>query len=285
MFSGMSDELHNRRSESGYILPPTDEHRVDESPLPVSSSQDRPSLALGAEQRTPLTTNQQGQILSAPAELRDPHRKLTTTGGKKPQPGLSLDVRRSPPIELDEAAPLRALKNPPSDDILEEVSAGQHSEPLLQRSSLGRVEEEDDDGDGRERRTTSPSKPVQNRPGDDYPASPSASHAEPFATAASAHDPTTPDQDPDVWGEPFKIEWVRTDRLPFFRTRHLRNPWNHGREVKVSRDGTEIEPGVGKELLEEWDRPPPSPSSSAPPTTPATRPQRRGSRPPFYHPP
>jgi hypothetical protein len=29
------------------------------------------------------------------------------------------------------------------------------------------------------------------------------------------------------WGTPFKIQWIRKDPLPFHRTRHLRNPWNH----------------------------------------------------------
>lgn len=29
------------------------------------------------------------------------------------------------------------------------------------------------------------------------------------------------------WGTPFKVKWIRTDSLPFTRTRHLRNPWNH----------------------------------------------------------
>jgi len=29
------------------------------------------------------------------------------------------------------------------------------------------------------------------------------------------------------WGTPFKVKWIRTDPLPFHRTRHLRNPWNH----------------------------------------------------------
>ena len=53
----------------------------------------------------------------------------------------------------------------------------------------------------------------------------------------------------------FRIEWIRTDSLPFYRTRHLRNPWNRGREVKVSRDGTELEPTVGQQLLDKWDRP------------------------------
>jgi len=62
-----------------------------------------------------------------------------------------------------------------------------------------------------------------------------------------------PDGTPrEGWGESFKIEWLCTDRLPFYRTRHLRNPWNHDREIKVSRDGTELEPSVGQKLLDNW---------------------------------
>lgn len=64
---------------------------------------------------------------------------------------------------------------------------------------------------------------------------------------------------PEVWGRPFRVDWIRTTHLPFIRTRHLRNPWNNGREVKVSRDGTELEPSIGRQLLEEWDKTPPPP--------------------------
>jgi len=52
------------------------------------------------------------------------------------------------------------------------------------------------------------------------------------------------------WGKPFKVEWVRVQKLPFHRTRHLRNAFNGNREVKISRDGTEVEPNVGAQLLE-----------------------------------
>ena len=58
----------------------------------------------------------------------------------------------------------------------------------------------------------------------------------------------------NTWGESFRVEWVCTERLPFHRIRHLRNPWNHDREVKVSRDGTELEPTVGQTLVEEWHK-------------------------------
>ena len=51
-------------------------------------------------------------------------------------------------------------------------------------------------------------------------------------------------------GKPFKVEWMSTNRLPFYRTRGLRNAWNANREVKIARDGTELEPGVGRQLVD-----------------------------------
>ncbi|KAF7303908.1 YTH domain-containing protein 1 [Mycena indigotica] len=50
------------------------------------------------------------------------------------------------------------------------------------------------------------------------------------------------------WGREFRLEWLSTKRLPFRRVEHLYNPWNNGRCVKVSRDGTELEPGLLKSL-------------------------------------
>ncbi|KAK1231149.1 hypothetical protein PQX77_005740 [Marasmius sp. AFHP31] len=52
----------------------------------------------------------------------------------------------------------------------------------------------------------------------------------------------------------FKIEWLCTERLPHTRTRHIRNPWNRDREVGFSGDGRELEPGVGQQLIDEWQR-------------------------------
>ena len=54
---------------------------------------------------------------------------------------------------------------------------------------------------------------------------------------------------PKSWGKPFKLEWISTSRVPFYRTRGLRNPWNANREVKIARDGTELEPNVGRRLV------------------------------------
>ncbi|KAK3487262.1 YT521-B-like domain-containing protein [Neurospora crassa] len=55
--------------------------------------------------------------------------------------------------------------------------------------------------------------------------------------------------EPKAWGKPFRLEWVSTIRLPFYRTRGLRNPWNSNREVKIARDGTELQPVVGRKLI------------------------------------
>lgn len=53
-----------------------------------------------------------------------------------------------------------------------------------------------------------------------------------------------------AWGKPFRVEWLSTTRLPFYRTRGLRNNLNSGREVKVARDGTELEEVVGRRLVQ-----------------------------------
>ena len=75
----------------------------------------------------------------------------------------------------------------------------------------------------------------------------------------------SPDKEEQVFGKPFRIEWISTARLPFYRTRGLRNPWNANREVKIARDGTELEPTVGRRLVGMFHRPHmgggPSPSS------------------------
>ena len=57
-----------------------------------------------------------------------------------------------------------------------------------------------------------------------------------------------------AYGKPFKIEWISTNRLPFYRTRGLRNPWNANREVKIARDGTELETSVGRRLIQMFQR-------------------------------
>jgi hypothetical protein len=50
----------------------------------------------------------------------------------------------------------------------------------------------------------------------------------------------------------FNIEWLSLDRVSFRQTRSYKNSWSHGREIKISRDGTELDPETGKRLIEQW---------------------------------
>lgn len=59
------------------------------------------------------------------------------------------------------------------------------------------------------------------------------------------------------FGRPFRIKWASTSHLPFYKVRGLRNPWNANREVKIARDGTELETSVGRRLVAMFHRPPP----------------------------
>ncbi|KAF7296719.1 hypothetical protein HMN09_01081000 [Mycena chlorophos] len=67
--------------------------------------------------------------------------------------------------------------------------------------------------------------------------------------------PESPSEDPPselCWGSDFAVTWICTDSLPFTHARGLINPWNQNRPVKISRDGTELEPNVGRALLDLW---------------------------------
>ncbi|XP_053330262.1 3'-5' RNA helicase YTHDC2 [Spea bombifrons] len=57
-------------------------------------------------------------------------------------------------------------------------------------------------------------------------------------------------------GGVFRVEWIRKDSLPFQYAHHLLNPWNDNKKVQISRDGQELEPQVGEQLLLLWDRVP-----------------------------
>ena len=50
-------------------------------------------------------------------------------------------------------------------------------------------------------------------------------------------------------GRWFQVEWLSLHKVPFYRTRGLRNPCNANREIKIARDGTEIEFHAAQRLL------------------------------------
>ncbi|KAF9189517.1 hypothetical protein BGZ51_009496 [Haplosporangium sp. Z 767] len=57
------------------------------------------------------------------------------------------------------------------------------------------------------------------------------------------------------WGIRFPIQWIHVLKVPFSKTSHLLNPLYENREVKVSKDGTEVDPIVGEQLLELFKKP------------------------------
>nr|XP_046173076.1 3'-5' RNA helicase YTHDC2 isoform X1 [Oncorhynchus gorbuscha] len=55
-------------------------------------------------------------------------------------------------------------------------------------------------------------------------------------------------------GGVFSVEWTRKESLPFQCTQQLLNPWNDNKKVQISRDGQELEPQAGGQLLQLWER-------------------------------
>ncbi|KAL5604047.1 hypothetical protein BROUX41_002039 [Berkeleyomyces rouxiae] len=57
-----------------------------------------------------------------------------------------------------------------------------------------------------------------------------------------------------AFGKPFKLDWLSTAKVPFHHTKGILNAWNGNRDVKIARDGTEIEPSAGFKLLALFER-------------------------------
>uniref|UniRef100_W5KNU3 RNA helicase n=1 Tax=Astyanax mexicanus TaxID=7994 RepID=W5KNU3_ASTMX len=55
-------------------------------------------------------------------------------------------------------------------------------------------------------------------------------------------------------GGVFRVEWIHKESLPFQFTHQVFNPWNDNKKVQISRDGQELEPQAGAQLLQLWDR-------------------------------
>ncbi|EME39976.1 hypothetical protein DOTSEDRAFT_137952 [Dothistroma septosporum NZE10] len=57
------------------------------------------------------------------------------------------------------------------------------------------------------------------------------------------------EQSGHIRSRPFQVEWLSVRRVTFQRTKGIRNPWNNNKEVKVARDGTELETDVGSKIV------------------------------------
>ncbi|KAF9261577.1 hypothetical protein L218DRAFT_1001634 [Marasmius fiardii PR-910] len=224
------------------------DHLVEESPQPFSGGPGTTSSSINfvtaaVEQR------------SAPAELKDPHRKITL---QTPAMKFSLDheklekTHRAASIpaivqrdfQLDEEAPVRAMKHPDKSS-----SEGSSPSPPAggQKGIPDGVTDSEGKGRGKQPEPRSVLLPTLSPSQESPPPTP------PLRISPRVSKDKDRERE-DTWGDSFKVDWVCTDRLPFYRTRHIRNPWNHDREIKVSRDGTELEPGVGQQLLDEWEK-------------------------------
>jgi hypothetical protein len=73
----------------------------------------------------------------------------------------------------------------------------------------------------------------------------------------------------------FKLDWIHRGEVAFLHTLHLKNPWNENKPVKISRDGQEVEPGVGEELCRLWIEHAEKPTASSQRTAPLPRKQNR----------
>lgn len=213
-----------------HFFPLSEQRLVDQSPMPVSPPHRQ---VVPGSQLEPAR-----EFLSAPAEMHNPHHRFSVPS---PAPKQSLDI------------PERVLPAAPS--LLSADNFELKAEPMLAARSRGASgsssREAQADGEGVKR---------IDKLKDEFPGSPLRTVAEEGSKEEEEAEEEKVGflrKGDENWGAPFRVEWIKTTRLPFWRTRHLRNPWNHEREVKVSRDGTELEPGVGQALLDEWDRPEP----------------------------
>lgn len=167
------------------------------------------------------------QVSSAPAELHNPHHRLSHST-QNMGAGIPRTIK-SLPFELDADGPYRALRN---------QSNSQAAHPTMPSYS----------GEGEDTLESSGDAALQTVDED------------------VSEDIDSPKESlAETWGRPFRVDWIRMDHLSFSCTKHLRNPWNHGREVKISRDGTELEPSIGRQLLEEWNKRPPQLADSLAP--------------------
>ena len=236
------DKGKHAKGKARMILSPAEHRLAESSPQPVTRQEEaglRDAEEKGSRPR-PRVPVSEGNLASAPAELHNPHRRITMSTPRTFAETIDPHMFASPQtaISLDPTAPDRARRQ----RGIERLEAGDippDLPPLAEHLT---------------RHSAPPDHPH-------VVADPSGANPAPEAQ----------------WGTPFRVQWVRVAKLPFHRTKHLRNPWNHDREVKVSRDGTELEPTVGQALLEEWDKPEPVATPTAQPSSSRRGPSGRSS--------
>jgi YT521-B-like domain len=268
------------------ILSPSENRMVGESPAPVTPGQEARLLAATSFQ------SDEGKFpeghASAPAEPHQPHRHISRPtlpreADTYPEPNTQRAGEKMHQKAMSDGHQLILRLPPPRGATVKAPAAGKDTggeggPPVKDADGVLRVDTYGSDSELRHFQD----RKVISAPA--IPVSVSEPDMEREQTPEAADKDTDADKDKDKregkhegWGREFRIEWLRTVRLPFHRTRHLRNPWNQDREVKVSRDGTELEPGVGQKLLDEWDAPTALQAEASPPTSPMSVRGGRGS--------
>ncbi|KAF8881894.1 YT521-B-like domain-containing protein [Infundibulicybe gibba] len=246
--SGTGKIVDGKTDKDNLFFSPREKRLVDESPLPLTDGAGGSASTTSQQQQeqppayahAPPPAAPARLPASAPSVLGRPHHSMSFStppmkhptfegalGGCVPVPAPT----ESSAFELDEAAPIRAIRGHVGGSGEEAgVGAGARLQAVVEEEERGAVDEEAVGGMGADwdRKETGKVKETE------------------------AEVETRRHAEQDGWGESFRVEWLCTERLPFARIRHLRNPWNHDREVKISRDGTELEPSVGEQLLAEW---------------------------------
>ncbi|KIJ08647.1 hypothetical protein PAXINDRAFT_88576 [Paxillus involutus ATCC 200175] len=224
---GTPAEPESSRGRPLTFFTPSESRLVEVSPLSLSPSQgtrsskhsSSPSSLFHVDalerQSAPAAFGRQPEDMPPPRSGRSYSLKGWPSAPSSAKEAMHISSKE---IELDKNAPVRAMRN--RNRSVEDSNMS--LQPVQEERQIGSGGEEEGGG---------------------------VRSATPTKTRDQLRDE---DREAAGWGETFKIEWLCTERLPFSRTRHLRNPWNHEREIKVSRDGTELEPGVGQQLVEEW---------------------------------
>ncbi|KAL8280068.1 hypothetical protein RQP46_007649 [Phenoliferia psychrophenolica] len=211
---------------------------ADKSPMPLTPA--------GSKLTTPTTTASGNQrVGSAPASMNPGREANLSAGGHAVAAKLHMpkvEGRHGGSLDPKVLATVRNLPTEP-----------EYHQLLLDQQTAGAakaVAELTDDGVWR--RDTLPTAEERN------------ARLEKVADPTAGGDSSA---SPAGWGRPFKVEWLKVGPLPFSQTKNIRNSFNSSREVKISRDGTEIEPVAGEQLIAEFWRGDPAgpPGATSPP--------------------
>jgi hypothetical protein len=230
----MAGPIYQQNEPGHHPAPTTTElPTLSDIDIQVSPAAMTPDMEITAPLASPIPDQ---SFVSAPAKLPKRNRVTSSTGPQRP-------ATFDPTLLYKVGARFNSIYDAPTPDEIEGEKTGLDPEELIHAMQCLPSEMDDDHSiltPGLTDATQSGSMPTPNLREDGAYSN--------LGVPGMAR----PDER-SALGTPFKVEWVHLERLSFHRTQHLRNTWNHNLEVKVSRDGMELNPDVGQKLLREWD--------------------------------